>query len=156
MKRSRGGLVFKAHRLLYHSTLGLRVIKKKKKARGLPLGFRGYGFGLDVLAAFSGTRSPRSGASLYRGTSLIRNCPPLGPYSRTMPKALWCPGGGGGSYERGTPVGIRGYGFGLDVRAPSLAPNHPGASSLSSPPIRFYSATRPSQGFPAHILCFKP
>jgi len=26
----RGGLVFKAHRLLYHSTLGLRVIKKKK------------------------------------------------------------------------------------------------------------------------------
>ena len=28
----RGGLVFKAHRLLYHSTLGLRVIKKKKVA----------------------------------------------------------------------------------------------------------------------------
>ena len=26
----RGGLVFKAHRLVYHSTLGLRVIKKKK------------------------------------------------------------------------------------------------------------------------------
>ena len=24
----------------------------------------------------------------YRGTSLIRNCPPLGPYSRTMPRAL--------------------------------------------------------------------
>ena len=28
----RGGLVFKAHRLVYHSTLGWRVIKKKKKA----------------------------------------------------------------------------------------------------------------------------
>ena len=26
-----GGLVFKAHRLVYHSTLGSRVIKKKKK-----------------------------------------------------------------------------------------------------------------------------
>jgi len=26
----RGGLVFKAQRLLYHSTLGLRVIKKKR------------------------------------------------------------------------------------------------------------------------------
>ena len=25
----------------------------------------------------------------YRGTSLIRNCRPLGPYSRTMPRALW-------------------------------------------------------------------
>ena len=30
-RRFRGGLVFKAHRLLYHSTLGLRVIKKTKK-----------------------------------------------------------------------------------------------------------------------------
>jgi len=28
--RFRGGLVFEAHRLVYHSTLGLRVIKKKK------------------------------------------------------------------------------------------------------------------------------
>ena len=25
----------------------------------------------------------------YRGTSLIRNNPPLGPYSRPMPGALW-------------------------------------------------------------------
>ena len=31
VKRSRGGLVFKARRLLHHSTLGLKVIKKKKK-----------------------------------------------------------------------------------------------------------------------------
>ena len=31
VKRFQGGLVFKAHRLLYHSTLGFRVIKKKKK-----------------------------------------------------------------------------------------------------------------------------
>jgi len=29
MQRFRGGLVFKAHRLVYHSTLGSRVIKKK-------------------------------------------------------------------------------------------------------------------------------
>ena len=34
VKQFRGGLVFKAHRLLYHSTLGLRVITKKKKLRG--------------------------------------------------------------------------------------------------------------------------
>ena len=31
--RFRGGLVFEAHRLVYHSTLGLRVINKKKKTR---------------------------------------------------------------------------------------------------------------------------
>ena len=33
--------------------------------------------------------------SFYRGTSLIRNNPPLGPCSRTMPRALrWSWGGG--------------------------------------------------------------
>ena len=32
VERFRGGLVFKAHRLLYHSTLSLRVIKKKRKS----------------------------------------------------------------------------------------------------------------------------
>jgi len=30
VQQFRGGLVFKAHGLLYHSTLGLRVTKKKK------------------------------------------------------------------------------------------------------------------------------
>ena len=35
VQRFRGGLVFKAHTLLYHSTLGLRVIKKKKKTPSL-------------------------------------------------------------------------------------------------------------------------
>jgi len=33
MMRKGGGQVFKAHRLFYHSTLGSRVIKKKKKVR---------------------------------------------------------------------------------------------------------------------------
>jgi len=32
VKRFRGGLVFNAHRLLYPSTLGLRVIKKKRRS----------------------------------------------------------------------------------------------------------------------------
>jgi hypothetical protein len=31
VEQFRGGLVSRAHRLLYHSTLGSRVIKKKKK-----------------------------------------------------------------------------------------------------------------------------
>ena len=31
----------------------------------------------------------------YRGTSLIRNSPPLGPYSRTMPWSYGGPTGGG-------------------------------------------------------------
>jgi len=34
-KRFRGELVIKAHRLLYHSTLGLRVIKKKKRSTNI-------------------------------------------------------------------------------------------------------------------------
>ena len=70
---------------VYHSTLGLRVIKKKKKVKG-------WGFRED------------SPAHPYRGISLIRNSAPLGPYSRTMPRALWKLGGGAVSYERGTPA----------------------------------------------------
>ena len=38
VQRFRGGLVFKAHRLLCHSTLGLRVIKKKIPASANPFG----------------------------------------------------------------------------------------------------------------------
>ena len=34
--RFRGGLVCKAHRLVYHSTLGSRVIKKKKRRSARP------------------------------------------------------------------------------------------------------------------------
>ena len=30
----------------------------------------------------------------YRGTSLMRNNAPLGPYSMTMPRALWWSWGG--------------------------------------------------------------
>ena len=43
MERFRGGLVFKVHRLLYHSTLGLRVIKQKKKVEGRGLRVEGWG-----------------------------------------------------------------------------------------------------------------
>jgi len=32
---------------------------------------------------------------IYRGTSLIRNSLSLGPYSRTVPRALWWSEGGG-------------------------------------------------------------
>jgi len=32
------------------------------------------------------------------GTSLIRNTPLLGPYSRTIPRVLWWSLGGGGSF----------------------------------------------------------
>ena len=36
VKRFRGGLVFKADRLLHHSTLGLGVIKKRRRVLRLP------------------------------------------------------------------------------------------------------------------------
>ena len=44
VQRFRGGLVSKAHRLLYHSTLCLKVLKKKKKRaahkKNVVVGFR--------------------------------------------------------------------------------------------------------------------
>jgi len=59
--------VFKAHRLLYHSTLGLRVIKKKKRAvypathsQSVTFGVQGSGFGVQG----SGFTSSLPGAEL--------------------------------------------------------------------------------------------
>jgi len=40
-------------------------------------------------------KSPNEVEQSFRGTSPIRNSAPLGPYSRTMPRALWKPEGGG-------------------------------------------------------------
>ena len=42
---------------------------------------------------------PDSGARVdwiqYRSTAIIKNSALLGNYTRTMPRALWCPLGGG-------------------------------------------------------------
>ena len=44
VQRFQGGRVCKADRLLYHSTLGLRVIKKKKKFKFFRVSGSGFGF----------------------------------------------------------------------------------------------------------------
>ena len=44
-ERFRDGLVIKAHRLLHHSTLGLRVLKKKKRRESGRCGTEGERFG---------------------------------------------------------------------------------------------------------------
>ena len=69
----RGGLVFQAHRLLYHSTLGLRVIKKKKQmASPEPdqgAGFRAQGVGCRTQGvgcrAHGGEGEPGTCAALH-------------------------------------------------------------------------------------------
>ena len=58
--------------------LGVRV-------RGL--GFRDKGLGKPFLDCRSCT--PYANPAPYRGTSLIRSNPLLGPYRRTIPRALW-------------------------------------------------------------------
>ena len=76
MQRFRGGLVFKAHRLLNHSTLGFRVIRTKKEER------------TEVVLVHMSLLYP---TAPHRLTSLIRKSDPLEPYSRTMYRALWWP-----------------------------------------------------------------
>ena len=44
----------------------------------------------NIQLTFAGSRL------VYRGTSLSRNSPPIEPYSRTVPRALWWSYGGGG------------------------------------------------------------
>jgi len=64
------GLVFKAHRLLYQSTLGLRVIKKKK-VYGL-----GLGFDRPPLSARTASPNilPASAGGLYRRSTEREFC----------------------------------------------------------------------------------
>ena len=67
----RGGLVFKAHRRLYHSTLGLRVVRKKKKILNLRYHQPSE---WDQIACFSSLdlywTSPESGATVVQITRL--------------------------------------------------------------------------------------
>jgi len=79
----RGGLAFKAHRLLCQSTLGSRVIKKRREEDRVPavgaraLRARGAHRVAGLVTPSSLTPNP---AEKYRGTLLIRNSPtPLGP-----------------------------------------------------------------------------
>ena len=60
------GLVFKAHRLLYHSTLGVRVIKKKRNQT------QGHEPPLLLLALSSLSLSCLSPLSLSRSLALAR------------------------------------------------------------------------------------
>ena len=65
VKRFRGGLVFTARRVLYHSTLGSRVIDTKQKRGGLdpggPASERGAARGfLEVAGPALGVASPAS------------------------------------------------------------------------------------------------
>ena len=46
---------------------------------------------MGSLAVRARTRSRALPTAPCRGTSLVRNCLLLGPYSMTMPKALWWP-----------------------------------------------------------------
>ena len=51
VQRFRGGIVFKAHRLLYHSTEGLRVIKRKREGR-FRSRFRGFSAGTTSISIY--------------------------------------------------------------------------------------------------------
>ena len=56
MKQFRGGLVFKAHRLVYHSTVGSRVMMQEKKK---DLGHRNFEAVEEGAAPHDSTRVER-------------------------------------------------------------------------------------------------
>ena len=50
---------------------------------------RAFLFRIKSISVNKGVRLVMNKVTLYRGTSLIRNSAPVGPYSRTMPRSLW-------------------------------------------------------------------
>jgi len=103
------GLVFKAHRLVYHSTLGLRVIKQKKFAdprfRSSRPAVRLHGYLAHKKQAF--WRGEQEGVKHRKRTSTTSMCPIwLAPISGVCPVAFFasmeadCCGSEAGSYLR--------------------------------------------------------
>jgi len=67
VKRFRSGLVVKAHRLWYHSTLGLKIMKKQKKERGGYRDCRGLDDALHSrLELFHLTLGPRGPPAYFK------------------------------------------------------------------------------------------
>jgi len=59
---------------------------------------------LDTISIATRRFTPQEVSKGYRGTSLIRIAPPVGPYSNLMQGTYGGPMGLGVSYQRGTPV----------------------------------------------------
>jgi len=100
-----GGLVFKAHRLWYHSTLGLRVIKKKKPTKreaSKPKAF--FLKKRDTLAFGALRRGKKMSAVLKRAEwfRLVYFVPDRSCLSQTRkPKAFFLKKGKIGCFEKG-------------------------------------------------------
>jgi len=93
VQRFPDGLVLKAHRLLQHSTLGVRVIKKKKKKKkkngcsGIPS--VGNPEPLHPMQRHALCRvRPARRPNPYRGTSLIRKRPPPQDHHRALGRGI--------------------------------------------------------------------
>ena len=78
-----------AQKLVYHSTLGSRGIKKKKKKNLIQALEADRVRFLAARPRPLPTTRPKPVSIDYRGTSLIRTPPPVGPYSSPMPRDLW-------------------------------------------------------------------
>jgi len=94
VQRFQGGLVFKAHRLLYHSTLGLRVIKKKRRTLN-PTRFAMTDDDCPALVALclGPYGGPRGGAfSNERGTPVTDDaCPALAGSASMVIHTVYAP-----------------------------------------------------------------
>jgi len=130
---------------------------------GLGSGVRGFGFGFGgcVFWVCRGVRTASDtgfvyrvsnwGFGVYRVTSLIRNCVPLGPCSRPMPMALrWSYGGGNFLWTR---YPCRGRGFGFRVAHRIRDRRRPGADGevhLAEHSVRVACRQRAPRGRERH------
>jgi len=84
-KGFRGGLVFKTHRRVYHSTLGSRIIKMKKARKG------GQDPGEEISLGGSGSGSPRvkgpspPGSRVQEGSARVQGPGGTGPRGGRWP-----------------------------------------------------------------------
>jgi len=86
VKRFRGGLVFKTHTFVSLNSRRESNKEDEEKDLGPPR---------QTLEPLPGETRHYPLTGDYRGTSLVRNNPTLGPYRKPMSRALWWSYGGG-------------------------------------------------------------
>ena len=92
VRRFQRGLVCKAHKFLGHSTLGSRVMKRKKKTL-TEMWWQPPGSLMDTKQQWLKRMVVRDLSSWgeYRGHSKLRTHTVLGSYSRAMPRSIGPP-----------------------------------------------------------------
>ena len=91
---------------LYSYTVTCTVVQSVEPLYGYAVSCTAVKFAVPVFRQPVTCAIVQLCVQVHRGTSLIRNCAPLGPSSETLPRALWKFQEGGGFFPAKYPCAV--------------------------------------------------